>query len=137
MIQVNEDLRTIELTRGDSTGNGFNKIAFKLPYYDGATKQEKDHEFLPEDKISFVVMTKKGYTKSEVFRKEYTLREIGYFEPTTIVEIPLSSLDTKCFPLTNKKATYWYDIVLNDSTTVLGFDSEGASKIIVYPEAGE
>ena len=136
MIQVQEDLRTIEITRGDSTGaNGLNRLAFRLPYYNGT--ETKDYEFQPSDKITFVVMQKKGYTKEEILRKEYTLIEIGYTEPTTVVEIPLSSLDTKSFPLSNKRTTLWYDIVLNDSTTVLGYDDEGASKIIVYPEPGE
>ena len=135
MIYIEEDLRTIRITRGDSTGDGFNKLAFRLPCYNGTT--EEYYEFQPSDKITFVVLKKKGYTKEELLRKEYTLSERGYTETTTTPEIPLSSIDTKMFPLANKPITYWYDLVLNDSTTILGYDDEGASKIIVYPEVGE
>ena len=71
------------------------------------------------------------------YGKEYTLADIGYTEPTEIVEIPLTKEDTKKFPLLNKKKTYWYDIVLNDTTTILGYDIEGAKELIVFPEAGE
>ena len=30
-----------------------------------------------------------------------------------------------------------FPLILNDNTTMLGFDNEGAKKIIIYPEAGE
>ena len=39
--------------------------------------------------------------------------------------------------LKNKQKTYWFDIILNDSTTILGYDEEGGKPIIVYPEAEE
>ena len=41
------------------------------------------------------------------------------------------------FPLTNKPVTYWYDLVLNETNTIIGYDEDGAKKIIVYPEANE
>lgn len=63
--------------------------------------------------------------------------EMGYASPTTTPEIQLTEEDTKSFDLLNKGKTYWYDLVLNDSTTLLGYDSEGPKKIIVYPEAEE
>lgn len=136
MIAVDEE-NTIYLTRGDSTQRDFNNLAFQFPIYNMGTEQEELYEFKPDDKISFVVVTKKGYTKEEVLRKDYTLKEIGYTEPTTTPEIPLTSEDTKLFELTNKRKTYWYDIVLNDETTILGYDDEGAKKLIVYPEVEE
>ena len=128
---------TIHITRGDITTGEFNRLAFYLPIYNAATKKEENYEFKPTDKIAFVAFAKKAYTKHEILRKEYTLAELGYTEPTTTPEIPLTEEDTKKFPLTNKKATYWYDIALNDTLTVLGFDHEGSKKIIVYPEGGE
>lgn len=136
MIAVDEE-NTIYLTRGDSTQRDFNNLAFQFPIYNMGTGEEELYEFKPDDKISFVVVTKKGYTKEEVLRKDYTLKEIGYTEPTTTPEIPLTSEDTKLFDLTNKAKTYWYDIVLNDETTILGFDDEGAKKLVVYPEVEE
>jgi hypothetical protein len=136
MIAVDEE-NTIYLTRGDATQRDFNNLAFQFPIYNMDTKQEELYQFKPDDKISFVVVEKKGYTKEEVLRKDYTLRELGYTESTTTPEIPLTAEDTKLFELTNKRKTYWYDVVLNDEITILGYDDEGAKKLIVYPEVEE
>lgn len=137
MIKIDEDQTTIHLTRGDVTTKEFNKLAFHCPFYNAETDEEEDYVFKPNDKISFVVFEKKGYTKNEVLRKDFTLKEIGYTEPTTHPEIPLDEIDTKQFPLTNKPKTYWYDLVLNDTATIIGYDEDGAKRIIVYPEADE
>ena len=136
MIYPGEDKRTIYLTRGDKTSEFF-KLAFYFPIFNFKTKQEEKYKFKPTDKISFVVKEKKGYTKTEVLRKEYTLAEIGYVNETEYPEVVLTEEDTKVFDLLDKKKTYWYDIVLNDTITILGFDDEGASKLIVFPEAEE
>ncbi|WP_288910806.1 hypothetical protein [uncultured Thomasclavelia sp.] len=133
----NEDNNTIYITRGDRTNGKFNKLAFYFPIYNFTTKKEENYIFQLDDKIEFIVMDKKGYTKPEIFRKTYTIKELGYTEPTEYPEIPLTAEDTKNFPLLNKRKTYWYDIVLNDDTTILGYDSDGAKKIVVYPEGGE
>lgn len=138
MIKIDEeDKTTIMLTRGDSTDGYNNKIAFTVPYFDESTQQIEYKIIQPTDKISFVVYAKKGYTKQEIIRKDYTLQEIGYSGATKYPELKLTSTDTKKFPLKNKPATYWYDIVLNDEKTVVGYDNDGAKKIIVYPEAEE
>lgn len=137
MIAIDEDKTTLHITRGDSTKQEYNHLAFYFPIYNVVTQEEENYEFQLDDKISFVVFDKSGYTKEEILRKEYTIADLGYTEPTTCPEIPLTEEDTKKFELTNKKKTYWYDIVLNDDTTVLGYDNDGAKKIIVYPEAGE
>ena len=129
--------KEIHITRGDTTTGEFNRLAFCLPIYNAETQKEENYEFQLTDKISFVVYPKKGYTKNEILRKDYTLEDLGYTEPTQVVEIPLTEEDTTKFPLLNKKATYWYDIALNDTLTVLGFDDEGSKKIIVYPEGGK
>lgn len=137
MISIGEDNQTLHLTRGDITHNKFNKICFNFPIYNFATQQEEYYEFQLTDKIAFVVKEKKGYTKTEVLRVERTIAEMGYTEPTTTPEIILTEEDTKVFELKDKPTTYWYDIVLNDTTTILGYDEEGAKKLILYPEAGE
>lgn len=142
MIAINpEDNRTIYLNRGDETSEFF-KLAFYFPIWNYETKQEEKYLFQPEDKISFIVLRKKGYAREEIFRIDKTLREMGQFEPTYYPEIQLTSGDTKKFDLLNKAQTYWYDIVLNDTTTILGYmvdddDKTGASKIIVFPEGEE
>lgn len=136
MITIGEDNRTIYLTRGDKTGKFF-KLAFYFPIWNFKTQEEEKYTFKLTDKIAFVVKEKKGYTKTEVLRIEKTLAEMGEVEPTQYPEIQLTEEDTKAFDLLNKKKTYWYDIVLNDTTTILGYDEEGASKLVVYPEADE
>lgn len=134
MIAIGEDKRTIHLTRGDTTSEFF-RLAFYFPIWNFATQQEEKYTFQLTDKIAFVVKEKKGYLKTEVLRVEKTLAEMGYTEPTQYPEIILTEEDTKAFDLLNKKKTYFYDLVLNDTTTMLGMDTEGASKLIVYPEA--
>ena len=136
MITIGEDKQTIYLTRGDAISEFF-RLAFYFPIWNFETQQEEKYTFQLTDKISFVVKERKGYTKPEVLRIEKTLAEMGYTEPTQYPEILLTEEDTKAFDLLNKKATYWYDIVLNDTTTILGYDEDGAKKIIVYPEANE
>lgn len=136
MIAIGEDKRTIYLTRGDKTGEFF-RLAFYFPVWNYKTQKEEKYTFKPEDKIAFVVKNKKAYTKTEILRVEKTLFEMGYTEPTQYPEIQLTEEDTKAFDLSNKKQTYWYDIVLNDTITILGYDDEGASKLIVFPEAEE
>ena len=140
MVKIDEDDgETIYLTRGDKTTGKINRLAFNYPICELGKENEKTelYEFQLKDKISFVVMEKKGYSRREIIRKEYTLKDLGYTEPTTSVEIPLTEEDTKKFPLKNKAKTYWYDLVLNDTTTMIGFDGNGGKKIIIYPESGE
>lgn len=88
-------------------------------------------------RLHFALKKRNGYGKNDVIRIEKTLAEMGYTEPTEYPEIQLSEEDTKKFELLNKKNTYWYDIVLNDTTTILGYDNDGAKKLIVFPEVGE
>jgi len=136
MIAI-EDGKTIHLTRGDKTSGEFNRLAFYFPIYNIETEEIENYKFKPTDKISFIVKEKKGYTKDELLRKEYLISELGYTETVEFPELILTPEDTKVFPLLNKKKIYWYDLVLNDATTMLGMDDEGAKKIIVYPEGGE
>ena len=136
MIAIGEDRQTIYLTRGDVTDK-FHKVAFYYPIYNFATKKEEKYKFQLNDKIAFVVKEKKGYTKTEVLRIEKTLAEMGHVEPTEYPEIEITEEDTKAFDLLDKKKTYWYDIVLNDTTTILGYDVDGAKKLVVFPEAEE
>lgn len=136
MIAIGEDNQTIYLTRGDKT-DSLHKLSFYYPIFNYETQEEERYMFQPTDKISFVVFEKKGYTKQEILRVEKTLKEMGYLTPTQTPEIQLTEKDTKVFELKNKAATYWFDLVLNDTTTMLGFDDEGGKKLIVYPEAEE
>lgn len=134
MIHIDEDnKKTIYLTRGDAPNGLINKIAFRYPVYDYETEELDYYEFQTTDKITFTVYEKKGYTKNELLRKEYTLSEIGYTTTTTTPELYITTEDTLKFPLTNKKATYYYEIVLNDISTIVGANEENSNKIVVYP----
>ena len=108
MISI-EDERTLIITRGDDT-NDLNHIAFYLPIYNTVTEQEERYNFKPEDKITFIVSTKKGYTKTKVLVVEHTLREMGYFEETQYPELILTAEDSNSFDELNKKQTYFYEI---------------------------
>ena len=68
MIAIDpEDNRTIMLNRGDATDE-LHPLAFHYPIWNYDTKQEEDYLFQLDDKISFVVSNKKGYTQEEIFR---------------------------------------------------------------------
>ena len=136
MIRINEDDNTIlEVTRGNTT-NPFYRIAITFPLWNFETEEEENYVFQLTDKITFSVYEKKGYTKKPIFTKSYLVSSL-YNEPTESVEIPLTDTDTNKFELLNKKRKYWYDIVLNDTTTILGFDEKGGKQLIVYPEVEE
>lgn len=136
MIYIDEDQETLYITRGD-VPKDFNRVAFYFPVFNMETGKEEKYQFQPSDKITFVVKDKKGYTKQEVLRVEKTIEELGYKLPTEMPELYLTEEDTKAFRLLNKRRTYWYDIVLNDTTTILGYDDEGAKRLIAFPEARE
>lgn len=133
MLAIEEDLRTLVLTRGDKTSE-YNRIAFYYPVYNYSTGKEENYVFKPSDKITLIINTKKGYTKSKILEKTYLLSEIGFVEETEYPEIVLTPEDTNLFDLADKPTTYYYEVVLNDYTTILGHDSEeGAARLIVLP----
>ena len=41
MIRIDEDQTTIHLTRGDATGETYNRLAFNFPVYNFETEQEE------------------------------------------------------------------------------------------------
>ena len=137
MIAIDDDQTTIHLTKGDATGSEINRLALQYPIWDFENEEETLYEFQLSDKLTFTIFEKKGYTKVELLKKSYTIASLGYVLPTTTPELVLTDDDTKVFEQLNKRQTYWYDIVLNDTTTILGMDEDGAKKIIVYPEAEE
>ena len=125
MVKIDEeDNRIIHITRGDTTIGEFNRLAFDFDIEYVKTKEREKYKFKPDDKITFVVVDKKGYTKIEILRKEYTPRQLGYLEPATSIELPLTAEETKKFPLKNKRKTYWYDLILNDNITMQGYSDD-------------
>ena len=45
--------------------------------------------------------------------------------------------EMKIGELTNKPIEYWYEIELNDEETIIGYDEDGAKKLILYPEGAD
>ena len=127
MIAVDqEDEVTIHLTRGDKIENLC--VCYPIEEED----EIKNYTFKVGDKISFIVKEKKGYTEENVFRKDFIIDE-----ETEYAQINLNAEETKWGETKNKKTVFWYDIVLNDNVTILGYDDEGAKKIYLYPEGGK
>lgn len=108
---------TIEVTRGDSMAINFS--------IDGYT-------FTPGDKVEFRVYNAKGLNEEPLLSKVVYINE-----ETVIVRIEISPLETKIGEMINKAITYWYEIELNDASTILGYDEDGAKELILYPEGVE
>ena len=138
MIKIDEnDRQTITLHRGDAPVGEINRICFTYPIHNYTTGETENYEFQTTDEITFTVYDKKGYTMNEIFRIKYKLSDIGYVAPTTTPELYITREDTLKFPLSNKKQTFWYDLRLNDNTTIIGLDEDGGKKIIVLPGSTE
>lgn len=89
------------------------------------------YEFKEGDVVIFNIYEKNGYNKPTLKTKSVTV-----IEPKTYVEIVLNENDTTFGTISNKEATYWYDITLNDDNTVVCFDENGAKEFILYPAKG-
>jgi len=138
MIRINEeDKQTIYITRGDAPNGEINRIAFILPLYNFDTEEVENYEFQLNDEIVFSVYEKKGYTHNEIIKKTYKISDLGYVEPTECPELQITSTDTMKFPLANKRQTFYYEIVLNGKTTIIGDNDNKTNKIIVYPGVKE
>lgn len=109
--------KTIEITRG-------NKAVINI--------SAENYTFKPNDKIRFAVYNKKGLDKDAVLMKEVTIQE-----ETDVAQINLTSNDTKIGTMDNKATEFWYEVELNDNDTIIGYDKQGAKRMIVYPEGKE
>lgn len=115
MFKIDTD-KTIRLTRGDEAN-----IEFSI----------EDYQFQPGDLIIFSI-TEKGNESEVVFRKNIIIEE----ENDSMI-INLTKEETKIGEIINKEKKYWYEISLNDSTTVIGYDEDGPKLLVLYPESGD
>ena len=113
---------TIELTRGDILN-----FDLTLQLEDGT-----NYEFKANDKIKFAVYLSKKMDVAPVLQKVITVSE-----PSEIVTITCTSDETKIGDYINSPLECWYEIVLNDENTVIGFDKEGPKILKLYPEGYE
>lgn len=132
MIKIDDDQRTIRITRGDCTNSDYNRLAFYFPIWDFENEEETRYHFVGSDIITLMIFREKGYTKPSM-EKNWTITELGYPLGTDTPELILDKTITEAFELSNKKQTFYYQIILNGDTTIIGPDEDGDPKIIVYP----
>lgn len=114
MIKIDNE-KTIEINRGD-------KANINLTANDGK------YQFEAGDIIKLRIYNKNGYDQNTLLEKESIVSN-----QNNNVVIELNETDTEFVPKTDKKIVYWYDISLNESTTIIGYDENGPKKFIVYP----
>lgn len=115
MIEI--EGKTIRISMGDS-----GTIKLTIPLSD-----TENYEFQVGDKVQFRVFEKKNY--NNVFLD----KEINIEEITSVIDICLTEKDTSIGEVINKPVTYWYEISLNETQTVVGYDDEGPAELILYP----
>lgn len=113
-MRFNKEDKSIEINRG-STGT----IRIK----------NKNGSFSIGDKLKLSIVEKGNYD-NVLFQKEYEVMEESEFAYITLIPE-----DTRFCNIISKEETFWYEIELNDSQTLIGFDSEKGKNFIIYPEA--
>lgn len=89
----------------------------------------EDTVFKVGDKVSFAVYEQKKLNQPPLL---YKIIEIN--NDSNVVDIPLTSDDTKIGEMVNKPIKYWYEIELNDKITLVGYDNNGPKIFVLYPE---
>lgn len=115
--------KTIHLTRGD--------IATISISATDATDSSSSYTFKQGDIVRLMVFKKK-FCDAIMLSK---IVEIDF--DTEVVDIKLTTNDTKTFEIINKPTDYWYEIELNPDTTpqtIIGYDEDGPKIFRLYPE---
>ena len=86
--------------------------------------------FKVDDVIKFSIVTKNNY-EDVVFQKEFKITE----ECTEYV-LQFTKDEMRIGDPISKKVEYYYEIELNDDTTLLGSFTDGDKRFVLYPEAG-
>ena len=94
--------------------------------------ENEKYTFKDGDKIKFSIYEKMGMDKPPILSKEI-IPIVG----STSVDIDIPGSEMKIGELTNKPIEYWYEIELNDEETIIGYDEDGAKKLILYPEGAD
>lgn len=122
MFRINEDM-SIHATRGDAITINLN-----------ATTDDGMYLFRVNDHVYFRVFGKKN-CDNVVLEKEIIISE-----ETEVVDIALTSEDTKFGNVISKPTCYWYEVELNSNSqpqTILGYDDAGPKQFWLYPEGGD
>ena len=117
---------TIYLTRGDKA-----IIPLVIPINEEKTEF---YQFQIGDVVTFAVYEEDGYDKCAQILKEITIDEV-----VETCNIELTSEETKIGELINEPVNYWYEIVLNNEETVLGFEAETLTPqiFVLLPEGSD
>ena len=115
----------IYVTRGDM-----------LPLAVDALNADKSAYNFKIGEIIRVKIMEAGNVKNVLLQKDFTVEAEG-----TVVNIDLTSEDTRIGELINKPHEYWYEIELNPDTpktmTIIGYSKEkGAALFVLLPEGG-
>ena len=122
VIKQKIDGTTIKINRGDL-------LEFDLSI---KTDDNTPYTFQNGDKVIFSV-----YGKNKMNENAVLLKEVDATPNTTSITISCSSEETKIGDLINKQVEYWYEIELNNEYTVIGYDDDGAKKLILFPEGSK
>lgn len=109
--------KTIKINRGDKGVIGLN-----IP----------DYQFQVGDVVTIGVYEKKGLEKNSKLFKT-----INVETQCEELEIKLTKEDTAIGEIINKEKIYWYEIELNNETTIIGYDEDGPAELILYPEGSD
>ncbi len=123
MLVIDKDTKQINITRGDVASICVDAVL-----------DDEQYTFQPNDIVRFKVFKAKDCNCVEM-QKDITINE-----ETQIVNISLSSEDTKIGEYINKPTKYWYEIELNPDTkpqTIVGYDLEGEKIFMLYPEGAD
>lgn len=118
MFKIDSETKHINLTRGDIA-----EFTIKIKNKDGSF-----YQFQIGDKISLGIYESKNF-QSLKLKKEVTASEIS-----ESLDLTLTSEETKLDEPINKPKNYWYEVQLNDSQTIIGYDEQGAKLFTLYPE---
>ena len=125
MIKYDKFTKQIQMNRGDST-------TFRVSAKDSAGNS---YTFKVGEKVKFAITERKN-EDNIVFSKTIDVDEEGL-----IVNVPISSEESKIGDIINKPVVYWYEISVltlnNEIQTIIGYDDEGAKEFILNPEAGD
>lgn len=116
------DGTTIKLNRGDVLNLS---LSIKMA-------NNNSYIFQVGDKITFSIYEKKKMNEQAVL-----IKEVEVNETSESVSIDITSEETKLGDLINKPVEYWYEIELNEEYTVIGYDDDGAKKLMLYPEGSK
>ena len=87
--------------------------------------------FKSGDKLRLSIVDRRNYD-NVVFQKEYPISE-----DADTAYITLTKEDTAIGPIISRPKEYWYEIEYDGDMTIVGYDSNGAKKFTLLPEAPE